>query len=133
MHYKILTADGAARRGVIQTSRGIINTPSFMPVGTHGTVKAMSPDELKTLGAEIILGNTYHLYLRPGMDVISRSGARHYELGLTDTDRQRRLSGIQSVGLQKDREEWRAFQIHIDGSLHFICPLGFEDSVHSRF
>ena len=78
-----------------------------MSVGTHGTVKAMSPDELKTMGAEIILGNTYHLYLRPGMDVISQLGGLHTFMNWDrpDTHRQRRVPGIQPFSLQKDRNK----------------------------
>ncbi|HSB31446.1 MAG TPA: tRNA-guanine transglycosylase, partial [Candidatus Sulfobium mesophilum] len=71
MDFKVINTDGKARRCSIGTKRGSIDTPAFMPVGTNGTVKAMSPDEMKDIGAEILLGNTYHLYLRPGTDVIS--------------------------------------------------------------
>ncbi len=124
MDYKILTTDGTARRGVIRTRRGVINTPSFMPVGTHGTIKAMSPDEIKELGAEIILGNTYHLYLRPGMDVISRLGGLHQFMNwggpiLTDS------GGFQVFSLSAFRKigpNGVHFRSHIDGSLHFIGP-----------
>ena len=125
MNFKILTSDGTARRGVIQTSRGEINTPSFMSVGTHGTVKAMSPDELKALGAEIILGNTYHLYLRPGLDVILELGGLHKFMNwdrpiLTDS------GGFQVFSLsafRKIEKNGVHFRSHIDGSLHFIGPL----------
>lgn len=124
MNYNILTTDGSARRGVIQTRRGIINTPSFMPVGTHGTIKAMSPDEMKELGAEIILGNTYHLYLRPGTDVISRLKGLHTFMNwdfpiLTDS------GGFQVFSLSSFRKieaNGVHFRSHIDGSLHFIGP-----------
>ena len=124
MDYKIIAADSAARRGVIQTSRGIINTPAFMPVGTLGTVKAMSPDELKELGAEIILGNTYHLYLRPGADVVSSLGGLHQFMNwdgpiLTDS------GGFQVFSLSAFRKIETSgvhFRSHIDGSLHFIGP-----------
>jgi len=124
MNFKIISTDGSARRGVIETRRGRINTPSFMPVGTHGTVKAMSPDELKTLGAEIILGNTYHLYLRPGIDVISRLGGLHTFMNwdrpiLTDS------GGYQVFSLSAFRKiepNGVHFRSHIDGSLHFIGP-----------
>ena len=64
----------AARRGKINTAHGIVNTPAFMPVGTQGTVKSMLPEEIKNCGAQIILGNTYHLYLRPGHELISKTG-----------------------------------------------------------
>ncbi|EGQ63652.1 queuine tRNA-ribosyltransferase, partial [Acidithiobacillus sp. GGI-221] len=75
--FQLLARDGAARRGTIRLPRGTVQTPAFMPVGTYGTVKAMSPEELKTLGAEIILGNTFHLFLRPGLEVISAVGGLH--------------------------------------------------------
>lgn len=125
MDYKIISADGTARRGIIQTRRGAINTPSFMPVGTHGTVKAMSPDEIKELGAEIILGNTYHLYLRPGMDVVSCLGGLHRFMNwdgpiLTDS------GGFQVFSLsafRKIEKNGVHFRSHLDGSLHFIGPL----------
>ena len=70
MRFELLTRDGSARRGRIAFRRGTIETPAFMPVGTYGTVKAMTPEELEELGARIILGNTFHLLLRPGIDVI---------------------------------------------------------------
>jgi queuine tRNA-ribosyltransferase len=125
MNYKIMATDGPARRGVIHTQRGEINTPSFMSVGTHGTVKAMSPEELKTMGAEIILGNTYHLYLRPGMDVISHLGGLHTFMNwerpiLTDS------GGFQVFSLSAFRKIGPTgvqFRSHLDGSLHFIGPL----------
>ena len=69
--------DKAARTGLLMTKRGMIETPAFMPVGTQGTVKAMTPEEIKETGAEIILSNTYHLYLRPGTDIILEAGGLH--------------------------------------------------------
>jgi queuine tRNA-ribosyltransferase len=124
MEYTISVTDGSARRGLLQTRRGAINTPSFMPVGTLGTVKAMSPDELKEMGAEIVLGNTYHLYLRPGMDVVSRLGGLHAFMNwdlpiLTDS------GGFQVFSLSAFRKIEKGgvhFRSHIDGSLHFIGP-----------
>src|SRR5215831_11350568 len=77
MKFTVLGTDGAARRGRLQFSRGIVETPAFMPVGTYGTVKAMTPEELAELGAEIVLGNTFHLWLRPGLDVIAAHGGLH--------------------------------------------------------
>ena len=74
MKFELLSKDANARLGVITTKRGVINTPAFMPVGTQATVKAMSPEELKEIGAEIILCNTYHLYLRPGHKTIASLG-----------------------------------------------------------
>lgn len=124
MDFTIMNTDGGARRGALRTTRGIINTPSFMPVGTLGTVKAMSSDELKEIGAEIILGNTYHLYLRPGLDVVLELGGLHSFMNwdrpiLTDS------GGFQVFSLsafRKITEEGAQFKSHIDGSLHFIGP-----------
>jgi queuine tRNA-ribosyltransferase len=117
--------NGKARRGSITTKRGVIETPAFMPVGTIGTVKAMSPDELADIGAEIILGNTYHLYLRPGTDVIEKLGGLHRFMNwerpiLTDS------GGFQVFSLsafRKIEERGVHFRSHIDGSLHFIGPV----------
>lgn len=113
-----------ARLGRIHTPRGIINTPIFMPVGTLATVKAMTPEELKDLNAEIILSNTYHLYLRPGHELIEKAGGLHKFMNwdrpiLTDS------GGFQvfSLGdLRKITEEGVEFRSHIDGSKHFLSP-----------
>jgi queuine tRNA-ribosyltransferase len=125
MEFEVLSTDGNTRRGTLTTARGVINTPAFMPVGTLGTVKAMSPDEMKEIGAEIILGNTYHLYLRPGTDVIGQLGGLHSFMNwngpiLTDS------GGFQVFSLsplRKIRGEGVEFRSHIDGSLHFIGPV----------
>lgn len=77
MRFEITGRSGKSRLGRITTRRGTINTPAFMPVGTNATVKAMSPDELRDMGAEVILANTYHLYLRPGHETIERLGGIH--------------------------------------------------------
>ncbi len=124
MNFKIIGTDGNSRRGVLETKRGTINTPAFMPVGTLGTVKAMSPDEMKQIGAEIILGNTYHLYLRPGTDVVGELGGLHRFMNwdrpiLTDS------GGFQVFSLSQFRkieEGGVHFRSHIDGSPHFIGP-----------
>ncbi|MBI4698064.1 MAG: tRNA guanosine(34) transglycosylase Tgt [Nitrospirae bacterium] len=124
MTYKISKTDGNARRGRIQTERGIINTPAFMPVGTNATVKAMNQDELKDLGAEIILSNTYHLYLRPGHEAINKIGGLHKFMNwqgpiLTDS------GGFQVFSLsplRKITDEGVEFRSHIDGSTHFLTP-----------
>ncbi|MCK5912371.1 MAG: tRNA-guanine transglycosylase, partial [Desulfuromusa sp.] len=116
--------DSQARRGRIYTQRGEIDTPTFMPVGTLGTVKAMLPEALKEIGAQIILANTYHLYLRPGHKLIQRLGGLHKFMHwdrpiLTDS------GGFQvfSLGdLRKITEEGAAFQSHIDGSKHLLTP-----------
>ncbi|MDW7675014.1 MAG: tRNA guanosine(34) transglycosylase Tgt [Bacillota bacterium] len=117
-------AQTGARLGQIATPHGIINTPVFMPVGTQATVKTMTPHELKDLGAEIILSNTYHLYLRPGDELIKQAGGLHKFMNwdrpiLTDS------GGYQvfSLGpLRKITEEGVTFKSHIDGSTHFISP-----------
>lgn len=114
----------AARTGSIATPHGTIPTPIFMPVGTQATVKAMTPDELVQVGARIILGNTYHLYLRPGHELVRKMGGLHKFMQwhgpiLTDS------GGFQvfSLGeLRKITEEGVKFQSHIDGSYHFISP-----------
>ncbi|MEJ2698022.1 MAG: tRNA guanosine(34) transglycosylase Tgt [Candidatus Sulfobium sp.] len=124
MNFKLISTDGRARRGILETARGVINTPAFMPVGTIGTVKAMSPDELKEIGTEIILGNTYHLYLRPGTDVIETLGGLHKFMNwdrpiLTDS------GGFQVfslAALRKIEKNGVHFRSHIDGSPHFIGP-----------
>jgi queuine tRNA-ribosyltransferase len=116
--------DSRARRGTIHTRRGPIETPAFMPVGTQGTVKGMMPEQLKEIGSQIILGNTYHLYLRPGHERMARFGGLHKFMNwdrpiLTDS------GGFQvfSLGdLRKIDEEGVRFQSHIDGSKHILTP-----------
>ncbi len=116
--------DTEARRATIHTRRGVIETPAFMPVGTQGTVKGMLPEQLKEIGAQIILGNTYHLYLRPGHERMARMGGLHKFMNwdrpiLTDS------GGFQvfSLGdLRKIDEEGVRFQSHIDGSAHALTP-----------
>jgi queuine tRNA-ribosyltransferase len=113
-----------ARLGKLKTAHGTVNTPVFMPVGTQGTVKALSNDELKKCNAEIILGNAYHLYLRPGLDIIRKAGGLHGFMGwerpiLTDS------GGYQVFSLavlRKISEEGVEFSSHIDGSKHFLTP-----------
>ena len=122
--YKLIKNDGRARRGEIKTPHGTIQTPVFMPVGTAGAVKAMKPEDVKKMGAEIILGNTYHLYLRPGHELVREAGGLHKFMNwdraiLTDS------GGFQvfSLGqLRKITEEGVEFRSHIDGSKHFISP-----------
>jgi len=117
-------ADTSARLGKIITPHGMVHTPAFMPVGTQGTVKSMLPEEIKNCGAEIILGNTYHLYLRPGHETISKLGGLHRFMNwphpiLTDS------GGFQvySLGaLRKITPEGVMFRSHIDGSRHFLTP-----------
>ncbi|MCM2357188.1 MAG: tRNA guanosine(34) transglycosylase Tgt [Geobacteraceae bacterium] len=120
--------DSAARLGSLTTPHGRIDTPIFMPVGTQATVKAMTPEELREVGAQIILANTYHLYIRPGHELVARLGGLHEFMHwpgpiLTDS------GGFQvfSLGeLRKISEEGVRFQSHLDGSYHFISP---EDSI----
>ena len=99
MEFKLLARDSStrARLGKIVTDHGEIHTPVFMPVGTAGTVKAITQEQLEELGAEVILGNTYHLYLRPGHELIGRSGgpAPLHVLEAAAPDRQRRVPGLQ--------------------------------------
>lgn len=124
MNFLINDIDGYARTGIIQTARGSIHTPAFMPVGTQGTVKALSPEELKDMGAEIILSNTYHLYLRPGHEIVRSIGGLHKFMNwdrpiLTDS------GGFQVFSLsslRKIQEDGVEFRSHIDGSLHFLGP-----------
>lgn len=124
LHFRILAQDGQARAGILTTSHGKIHTPQFMPVGTQGTVKTMTPEELQSLGAEIILGNTYHLYLRPGDEIIKALGGLHRFINwngpiLTDS------GGFQVYSLSRLRritDEGVEFQSHIDGSTHLLTP-----------
>lgn len=113
-----------ARLGRLHTPHGVIETPIFMPVGTQATVKAMTPEELKDIGSQIILSNTYHLYMRPGHDLVERAGGLHKFMNwdkpiLTDS------GGFQvfSLGpLRKIKEEGVEFRSHLDGSKHFLSP-----------
>lgn len=126
MKYKLLKKEttSGARLGLIETAHGNINTPIFMPVGTRGSVKAMNPEELKNLGAEIILGNTYHLNLRPGIGIISNAGGLHKFMGwdrpiLTDSGGYQVFSLTRLRKMHKDGVE---FASHIDGKRFFLGP-----------
>jgi len=122
--FLINAVDGRARTGVLQTPRGEIRTPAFMPVGTAATVKALTVDQVRQAGADIILGNTYHLMLRPGAERIARLGGLHRFMRwerpiLTDS------GGFQVMSLSKIAkvtEEAVAFQSHLDGSRHVLSP-----------
>jgi len=124
MKFELLGQDGAARRARLVFERGAVETPAFMPVGTYGTVKAMTPEELREVGAEIILGNTFHLMLRPGMDVIRAHGGLHRFMHwdgpiLTDS------GGFQvwSLGeLRKISEQGVTFQSPVNGDRIFMGP-----------
>ncbi|PST24091.1 tRNA-guanine(34) transglycosylase [Mesorhizobium plurifarium] len=122
--FKLLANDGNARRGEVVTPRGTIRTPAFMPVGTVGTVKAMYLDQVRDLGADIILGNTYHLMLRPGAERVARLGGLHKFIGwehpiLTDS------GGFQVMSLSSLRrinEQGVTFKSHVDGALYHMSP-----------
>ncbi len=124
MKFSLLATDGAARRGKLTLAHGAIDTPAFMPVGTYGSVKAMAPDELKALGAQVVLGNTFHLWLRPGLEVIAAHGGLHRFMGwdgpiLTDS------GGFQvfSLGaLRKISEEGVKFASPVNGDRLFLTP-----------
>jgi len=124
MKFQIKNTDGNARRGALELAHGRVETPAFMPVGTYGAVKAMSPAELRELGAQIVLGNTFHLWLRPGLEVIAAHGGLHRFMGwdrpiLTDS------GGFQvfSLGaLRKISEEGVQFASPINGDRLFLTP-----------
>lgn len=129
MNFDISARSGNARSGVITTSRNIIHTPVFMPVGTRGTVKTLSNEELRDFGAEIILGNTYHLYLRPGHALIEKLGGIHKFTGwdgsfLTDSGGYQLFS---LKALNKIDDDGVDFQSHIDGSRHRFTPTDVID------
>lgn len=124
LRFQLIKTDNSARLGQVHTSRGIINTPAFIPVGTIATVKSMNVEELRDIGAEIILSNTYHLYLRPGHEVIRNLGGLHKFMNwdgpiLTDS------GGFQVFSLsplRKITDEGVEFRSHLDGSTHFLTP-----------
>ena len=124
MKFKRIAQDGKARAGILETDHGVVETPIYMPVGTQGTVKATEQRELIELGAQIILGNTYHLYLRPGMDVIEQAGGLHQFINwqkpiLTDS------GGFQVFSLTALRDiadTGVTFRSHLDGSPHVFTP-----------
>jgi len=124
MRFELLRQDGAARRGRLQFARGSVETPAFMPVGTYGTVKAMTPEELESMGVEIVLGNTFHLYLRPGLDVIGAHAGLHRFMHwrrpiLTDS------GGFQVwslAAMRKLTEQGVSFRSPVDGAAVFLSP-----------
>src|SRR5512143_2358735 len=128
MEFELLATSGAGRRGRLTLAHGTVETPVFMPVGTYGTVKAMAPNELVDIGAQIVLGNTFHLWLRPGLEVIRAHGGLHRFMGwdkpiLTDS------GGFQvfSLGeLRKITEEGVKFASPVNGDRLFMRP---EDSM----
>src|SRR5712692_3696654 len=124
LRFELLAIDGAARRGRLYTPHGVVETPVFMPVGTQATVKGLTPHQLEDAGAQIILGNTYHLTLRPGEDVIAEMGGLHRFMSwngpiLTDS------GGFQVYSLAQTRkitDESAVFRSHIDGALLELTP-----------
>ena len=124
LKYEIIKTVGKSRRGKLYTKHGVINTPAFMPVGTCATVKAMMPESVAATGAEILLGNTYHLMLRPGADLVEKMGGLHKFMHwdkpiLTDS------GGFQVMsltGLRKLTEEGVTFSSHVDGKKFFLSP-----------
>jgi len=122
--FELLATDGAARAGRLTTAHGVVETPIFMPVGTHAAVKALGPDDLRAAGAQIVLANTYHLFLRPGHDLVRELGGLHRFMGwdrtiLTDS------GGFQVFSLSKLRKITEAgveFRSPVDGSTHFLSP-----------
>src|SRR5476649_354212 len=124
MKFTLHCSDGRARRGTLTLAHGAVETPAFMPIGTYGTVKAMSPAELRETGTQIVLGNTFHLWLRPGLEVIEAHRGLHRFMGwdgpiLTDS------GGYQvfSLGELRDiRDDGVAFSSHLDGAKLFLGP-----------
>ena len=129
MRFQVHSSDGLARRGTLTLAHGKVETPTFMPVGTYGAVKAISPEELRETNAHIVLGNTFHLWLRPGLDVIDAHGGLHRFMGwdgpiLTDS------GGFQvfSLGrMRKITEQGVKFQSSVNGDTYFLTP---EESMH---
>ena len=129
MEFKLHQTEGAARRGTLTLAHGVVETPAFMPVGTYGAVKTMSPEDLREVDAHIVLGNTFHLWLRPGLEVVEAHGGLHRFMGwdrpiLTDS------GGFQefSLGmLRKISEEGVRFRSPVNGDACFLTP---EESMH---
>jgi len=124
LNFSLIHTNGKARAGLLTTDRGYIPTPIFVPVGTQGAVKAVEPRELEEIGAKVILGNTYHLYLRPGVDLIEKAGGLHRFMNwdlpiLTDSGGYQVFSLSDLRGISDDGVE---FKSHIDGSLHRFTP-----------
>src|SRR5919205_4213948 len=124
LSFAVTHQDGAARRGVLSLSHGAVDTPQFMPVGTVGSVRAIAPDDLERIGVQIVLGNTYHLLLRPGPELVAQLGGLHKFMSwprpiLTDS------GGFQVFSLNELRklsEDGVLFQSHLDRSRHMFTP-----------
>mgnify|MGYP001246048878 CR=1 FL=1 len=134
MNFNLIKADGSARRGTLRLTHGTVQTPAFMPVGTGATVKGLTPDELRSAHSQIILANTYHLWLRPGLDVLVAAGGLHAFMGwdgpiLTDS------GGFQVFSLQARRElddDGVTFASHLDGSPQRFTPesvIAFQEAI----
>ncbi len=124
VRFELLGRDGAARRGRLVTAHGEVDTPAFMPVGTAGTVKAVTPEEVRACGAQIVLGNTYHLYLRPGHQLVAELGGLHRFMNwsgpiLTDSGGYQVFS---MADLRRIDERGAEFRSHLDGSAHLLTP-----------
>ena len=133
--FRVVAREGHARRAVLETPNGVVDTPTFMPVGTQGSVKTLTPDEVASTGARIVLGNTYHLMLRPGAELVARLGGlraftRWPHAMLTDSGGFQAYSlsggGAAKKSLVELAEEGFAFKSHLDGSAHTLTP---EDAV----
>ncbi|HEX4445634.1 MAG TPA: tRNA guanosine(34) transglycosylase Tgt, partial [Polyangiaceae bacterium] len=142
--FRVLARDGLARRAVFQTPHGPVETPTFMPVGTQGSVKTLSPREVASTGARVVLGNTYHLMLRPGAEAVAAQGGLHaftrwphamltdsggfqaYSLSTALAKTAKTPTSRRSPSLVEAAEEGFAFKSHLDGSKHTLTP---EDAV----
>ena len=125
MNFQVTHTDGAARRGVLELPHGRVDTPQFMPVGTVASVKAIAPDDLQAMGAQIILGNTYHLMLRPGSELVQEMGGLRRFMSWTSGNILTDSGGFQVYSLAKQRkitEEGALFSSHLDGSKHMLSP-----------
>ena len=134
--FTIQSKDGLARTGIVHTKHGDFETPAFMPVGTQASVKSLTPDDVLLIGAEIILSNTYHLYLRPGVDLIREFGGLHSFMSwdrpiLTDSGG---FQGYSLSSLRKITPDGILFKSHLDGSLHNFTPenvVSYQESLGS--
>src|SRR6188508_1046826 len=127
--FRVTHSDGAARRGTLETPHGEVQTPAFMPVGTRGAIKGITFRDVRDAGAQIILGNTYHLHLRPGDDLIARAGGLHAFIGwphpiLTDSGGYQVFS---LAAMRKVTEDGVEFRSHLDGALCALTPESVTD------
>ena len=125
--FRVLATSGKARRSILSTPHGDVDLPTFMPVGTQGSVKALAPSEVASTGARIVLGNTYHLWLRPGAETIHDLGGLHEltrwpHVMLTDSGGYQAFSLARGKSLVKSSEDGFSFRSHLDGSLHRLTP-----------